>query len=127
LGYAFQVGAEIDHYEARLSSDPAGFKREELEHLRGTTSRFFWYRLAEVGLTVGGAGVAVAGALAKRDLITGIGIGVASVMLPFVVIDAVNDARAHRYVDAVASFQPAIAVQLGGADRPWGLALGGRF
>lgn len=46
--YAVQVGGEIDHYESALAADLAVFRREELAHIHGTTSRFLFYRLAEV-------------------------------------------------------------------------------
>ncbi len=55
--YAVQVGGEIDHYESALAADLAVFRREELAHIQGTTSRFLFYRLAEVTLALGGAGV----------------------------------------------------------------------
>ena len=42
--YAFQVGGEIDHYGSQLARDPAAYRAEELDHLRGTSSRFVGYR-----------------------------------------------------------------------------------
>ena len=42
--YAFQVHAEIRHYEASFAANPAGFRDEEVAHMRGTTSRFAIYQ-----------------------------------------------------------------------------------
>lgn len=125
--YAFQVGAEIDHYEGTLARDPAAYRAEELDHLRGTSSRFVFYRAVELGLTLGGAGVAGYGLAANRDAWKGAGLGVASLALPFLVIDTVNDARAKRYLDEVRRFQPAVGVQPLGTGGGWGVSLAGRF
>jgi hypothetical protein len=128
--YAFQVGGEIEHYDGELARDPAAYRAEELDHLRGTSSRFVVYRAVELALTLGGAGVATYGLAAHRDAYTGAGLGVASLALPFVVIDTLNDARASRYLDRVRRYQPAIGLQPSvgpeGA-RGWTLSLSGRF
>lgn len=108
LFYAFQVNAEIDHYEAALARDPATFRDEELAHLAGTRSRFIYYRLTELALTLAGAGIATYGFAANRDVYKGVGLGLASVGIPFLIIDTINDARLDRYIDDVRTFQPVV-------------------
>ena len=125
--YALQVGAEIDHYEGALARDAAGYRTEEIDHIRGTSSRFVYYRLVELGLTVGGAGMAAYGLSARRDAWTGAGLGVGSLALPLLVIDAFNDARASRYLDEVTRFQPSLGVGRADAGGGWQLSLSGRF
>jgi len=125
--YAFQVGGEIDHYGAQLARDPAAYRAEELDHLRGTSSRFVVYRAVELALTLGGAGVATYGLATNRDAYKGAGLGVASLALPFFVIDTLNDARASRYLDEVRRYQPALGVGAAGAGGGWMVSLGGRF
>jgi hypothetical protein len=126
--YAFQVGGEIDHYGTQLARDPAAYRAEEIDHLRGTSSRFVVYRAVELALTLGGGGVAVYGLAANRDGWKGAGLGVASLALPFLVIDTLNDARASRYLDEVRRYQPQIGVQpVGSAGNGWMIAMAGRF
>jgi hypothetical protein len=125
--YAFQVGAEIDHHEGQLARDPAAYRAEELDHLRGTSSRFVVYRAVELALTLGGAGVAGYGLATNRDAWKGAGLGVASLALPLLVIDTVNDARASRYLEQVRLYQPAVGVQALGGERGWLLSVAGRF
>lgn len=128
--YAFQVGGEIDHYGADLARDPAMYRAEELDHLRGTSSRFVIYRAVELALTLGGAGVAGYGLATNRDAWKGGGLGVASLALPFFVIDTLNDARASRYLDVVRRYQPTVGVQPAGPDggeRGWTVSVAGRF
>ena len=128
--YAFQVGGEIDHYEAQLARDPTGYRAAEIDHLRGTSARFVFYRAVELALTLGGAGVAGYGVATNRGAWTGAGLGVSSLALPFFVIDTVNDARASRYLDEVRRYQPAIGVQPIGAEgtaRGWWVTLAARF
>jgi hypothetical protein len=104
--YAFQVGAEIRHYEAALDHDATGYRASELAHMHGTTTRFVFYRLTEVGLFFGGIAAAGYGFAANQDTWKGIGVGVASIALPFLVIDTVNNNRAQHYEGQVRSFEP---------------------
>lgn len=132
--YAFQVGAEIRHYDTALAKDPAAYRREELAHIHGTSSRFVFYRLTELGLFLGGVGVATYGFAAHSDTWKGIGVGVASIALPFLVIDTINNGRAVRYEDHVHGFDPTPIVS--DAERsalprptatPFYITYGGRF
>jgi hypothetical protein len=125
--YAFQVGAEITHYEGELARDPGAYRADELSHIQGTSSRFVAYRLSELGLALAGVGMAAYGFASGRDAWKGAGIGVAATALPFLVIDTVNQGRAARYQDDVARFHPSVAMQPGGGDKPWMLTVGGRF
>ncbi len=102
--YAFQVSGEARHYRESLTASPPGFRDEETAHIRGTTNRFVFYQATELGLTLAGAGVATYGFAANKDLWKGAGIGVAAIGLPFLVIDAVNQKRASRYLDDVQRF-----------------------
>jgi hypothetical protein len=125
--YALQVGGEIRHYEAALARDPSAYRDEEMDHLRGTSSRFVVYRAVELSLAIAGAGAAVYGAASHQGAWEGAGIGVGSLALPFFVLDTVNDARAGRYLDEVRRFQPQVGLAPGGPQRPWMLSLSARF
>ncbi len=52
IAYAFQVGSEIDHYEAALAHDPAAYRSEEADHMRGTASRFVVYRASQSSISL---------------------------------------------------------------------------
>jgi len=128
--YGVQVGAEIRHYEDVLGRDPAAFRREESDHIHGTTSRFVFYRVTELALALGGAGVATYGFVANRDVWKGAGIGVFALALPLLLIDTVNNGRAARYQDRVDAFEPSsrptdAAFRI--APTPWYTSFGGTF
>jgi hypothetical protein len=125
--YAFQVGAELDHYSGVLARDPAQFKSDESVHIHGTTSRFFWYRASELALVVAGAGVATYGFVSDKDVWKGVGIGVAAEAATFFVLDAFGSARAVDYEEHVKRFDPSVAFSIGDGARPWSLAVGGAF
>jgi hypothetical protein len=125
--YAYQVGSEIDHYGAALARDPAAYRTEEADHIRGTSSRFVIYRITELSLTLGGAAALGYGLATNRDVWKGAGLGVAALALPFFVIDSVNDARAKRYLDRVESFHPTLSVQPAVAERGLFVSLGSKF
>lgn len=110
LFYAFQVDAQASQYGALAANDPAAFKREEGDHIEGTTSRFLFYRTAEAALALAGAGVAVYGFAANKDAWKGVGIGVASQAALFFVIDGFGQARAKAYERRVKSFEPNVTV-----------------
>jgi hypothetical protein len=99
--YAFQVGAQMDHYGSSLDRDPAAFRDEESEHMRGTIERFVFYQITELALTLGGAGLATYGFLDAQPLAAGIGVGVAALALPFFIIDLINQQRGASYADHV--------------------------
>ena len=121
--YAFQVDAEIAHYEGLLARDPVAYRRTELTHIHGTTSRFNLYRAIELGLALVGAGLATYGFVAQSDVYKGAGIGIAAEAIPFFIIDTFNQARAARYEAEVRRFTPTIGVQAGS----WSLSFAGRF
>jgi hypothetical protein len=125
--YALQVGAESAHYEETLARDPSSYKREELTHIHGTTSRFVAYRLSELGLALAGAGVATYGFVKNQDTWKGVGIGVAAEAITFFTLDSFGQARAKDYEDQVRRFEPQVGVQVGGGARPWGMSVGGLF
>jgi hypothetical protein len=128
--YAFQVGGEIRAYGASLDRDGASYKRDELAHLHGTTSRFVFYRLTELGLALAGVGIATYGFVANADTWKGAGIGVASIALPFLIIDTINNGRAARYDDHVRKFEPVetnAVSPLARTSSPFYLSWSGRF
>jgi hypothetical protein len=120
--YAVEVGGEIHHYEAALARDPAGYRAEEIDHIRGTSSRFVVYRAVELSLALAGAGAATYGFASGKGAWQGAGSGVASLSLPFFVLDTINDARASRYLDEVRRFQPSVGIAPGDSHH-WGLSL----
>jgi hypothetical protein len=130
--YAFTVDDESSRYQALLSRDPRTFKREELAHIQGTRRHFIYYRLTELGITIAGAGIATYGFAANRDVWKGLGLGIASVGLPFLIIDTVNNGRAANYADALDHFDPAIARAESGPallapQTPWMFSYSGSF
>ena len=123
LFYAFQVGGEIRHYDESYAKDRAAFRKEEIAHLEGTRSRFVWYLLFEATLFATGAGIAIGGFASNQDVLKGVGLGIASIAAPFLIIDSVNNARAGAYADALRKFDPSVAV----SGRGFSLGYSGRF
>jgi hypothetical protein len=128
--YAFQVGGEIRHYASSLDRDSAAYRREEIAHMHGTTSRFVFYRLTELGLALSGVGIAAYGFAVNSDAWKGAGIGVASIAVPFLIIDSINNGRAARYTDHVREFAPQetnVVSSVTRASTPFYLSWSGRF
>jgi hypothetical protein len=126
-GYAFVVQGEIADWSARLARDPTSYKHDEAEHIHGTTSRFASYRLGEAAVLLGGLGVAAYGFASKRDAWQGAGLGVAAQAAVLLTFDTFGQSRARWYEERLHRFEPQMALEVGGAGRPWGVGLGGRF
>ena len=104
LYYALQVGSEIRHYDEAYAKDRAAFRKEEIAHIHGTRSRFVWYLLMEATFLATGIGIAIGGLAANQDVLKGVGLGIASVWVPFLIIDCINNARAASYASALEKF-----------------------
>ncbi len=124
--YAIDVTGKKSHYLDALARDPAAFQREESEHIHGTTSRFFIYRLVELGLAASGAGLATYGFLSDRDTWKGVGIALAAIGVPLLVMDTINNNRALRYEEKLKSFGASVSAPLS-ADRTFAISFGGKF
>jgi hypothetical protein len=127
--YTFQVNAEIKHYVTELDRDGAAFRKDEITHMRGTTSRFVFYRLAELGLFLVGVGIATGGFLANADTWKGIGIGIGGIAVLFLIIDTINNNRAGWYQTQLRDYTP-IPERTNvpaAAVTPWFFSYGGRF
>jgi hypothetical protein len=126
ISYAIDVTGKKSHYLESLDKDPAAFQREEADHIHGTTSRFFIYRLVELGLTLGGAAVATYGFAANNDTWKGVGIALAAIGLPLLIMDTINNNRALTYQEKVKTFGTSVALPLG-SQRTFGVSFGGSF
>lgn len=99
--YAVEVTGLMEHYGAALERDPAAFKEEETEHMAGTIDRFPIYLTTEIVLTLAGVGIAIGGFAADEDVYKGMGIALAALWFPVLIIDLVNQARGRTYADRV--------------------------
>jgi hypothetical protein len=123
--YSKRVGHEIDEYSAALAQHPAAFRAQELAHMQGTTSRFVYYRLSEVLITVGGLGVATYGFTMNHPTAQGIGAGMLIGGLPLLLVDTYNNDRAHGYSQQLRDFDPQLAISP--RDGGMQLALSAKF
>jgi hypothetical protein len=126
VSYAIDVTGKKAHYLDLYDRDPSAFQREEADHIHGTTSRFFIYRLVELGLVVGGAAAATYGFASGRDTWKGVGFALVAVGLPLLIMDTINNNRALRYEEKVKSFGSSVSLPLT-ADRPFMVSFGGAF
>ena len=96
--------------------------------MRGTTSRFAIYQSAELGLFLGGAAIATYGYAANQNAWKGVGLGLATVGFPFLLIDEMNNDRANEYLGTVERFDPhAPRALVPAAPTPWMLSYGAAF
>jgi hypothetical protein len=104
--YAYAVDGKLAQYGAILARDPAEFRRAELEHIHGTTSRFVLYQLLELAVVLGGAGVAVYGFAKDKPVLQGAGIAIGVESAAVLVLDWFGGQRAKAYEERLGRFDP---------------------
>jgi hypothetical protein len=105
--FALRYGPHVRHLDALLASDPAEFARAERKRVYRIRDRYQPILLVtEAVICVAGGSMAAAGAVARRETLTGVGIGLAIQGLALFLIDwAVLD-RARAYATALDLFTP---------------------
>ncbi len=123
VGLFARTGAQVSELDAQLRSDPDRYAREESERLRGVIARFGLFRTVEALLLVAGAGTAGLGAVLDEDRAIGAGLGVGVQAGVILVLDALAEARAERYLESIERFRvvPTVAPVEGGQF--YGMAL----
>jgi len=102
-----RTDGQIRERRARIASEPAPFRTEELARIEGVNTSFrvlFWTELAMV---VGGTTTAIVAGLNDAPTWQGIGIGLAAQAAIALVLDLFAAARATRYTRALRDFDPA--------------------
>lgn len=110
-GAVYGIAAKLrgDYYEDLAARDPAKFKSEESERIRGTNDRFWLYLGTELLETAAGIGIAAYGVATNDDLLRGVGAGAALQGIGLFVIDVPGAGRAARYQDRVKGIEPAVS------------------
>jgi len=106
---AIQLGAGVVSYvspprrlrraRTAIGRDARTYAEGERRRMGKVTFAFDALRVTEVALVAIGAGLAIGGARAERDVLVGIGGGIAFQALAMLALDGVADARAARYVE----------------------------
>ena len=91
---------QVAALEARLSTDPAGFRAEETARMDRVMAGFRLYKALEIALMA--TGVALALAFPRRDGPYAVGIGLLSQAALMLVLDLFAEKRGRDYLDAVA-------------------------
>jgi hypothetical protein len=117
IGYFVQVDARRGRALDLLGRDPVAFRREEIEQVRGTSTRYTMYRGLELGLTLLGAGVATYGLASRRDTWAGLGVGLALGALTSLTIDSFGSHHTKTYRERLSTFEPSVAADGAGVAR----------
>jgi len=97
---------QVADLDVQLDDDPAGYRAGELARMEGVNDQFDLLAVIEVGLIVGGAGLATWGFLDDEPTLAGIGVGLAAQAAIMLVLDLIAAARADRYTESLRAFEP---------------------
>jgi hypothetical protein len=127
IGLLVRTGPQVRALEEQLARAPKAYAAEEGARMERVLSNFVIFRSIEAVLLVTGAGTAALGAVLEEDRALGAGLGVASQAAIVLTLDAIAEARAERYLDAIHDFAAAPTISMAQGDTSYGLSLGGRF
>jgi hypothetical protein len=96
----------VEDFDARLNTDPAGYRREELERMERINFQYDLVRWVEIILFAGGAGLITYGVIQEDDRFIGAGVGLAAQILFTFLTDIWAASRAHAYTEALQGFTP---------------------
>jgi len=101
-----RTDGQVADLETQIAKDPAGYRRDETRRMDAVSREFTWLTWGEIALIAAGAGLGTYGALAKKDTLEGVGIGLAAQSAVMLTLDLFASARAERYRDDLARFHP---------------------
>ena len=100
----FRTDAQVAGLDHDMATDASAYRMRELDRIRKVNTSFKWLKWIELGLTVGGTGVAI---FAPRDqqLLKGIGVGLAVQGVVMLTLDVLAARRAEDYTTALEGFR----------------------
>jgi hypothetical protein len=104
--YTLSLGPRHDELKDDLAENPSQYKKDELDRMNAIADRFVVYRYAEIGILLGGAGLATYGFVKDKPTLAGIGVVAGAHAAIVLFLDYFAERRTHRYIDELEDFQP---------------------
>lgn len=103
----------VPAFERQLASAPAAYRDGELARMRRVNREMRLLEAIEIPLILAGGAMASIGALQGRDLLAGIGAGLAVETAVLLIYDQLAARRALRYTESLLRFRPALSAAPG--------------
>jgi hypothetical protein len=127
IGLFVRTGPQVRALDEQIAGAPKAYGKEEGARVERVLSNFVVFRAIESVLIVAGAGTAAVGAVVEEDRAIGAGLGVAAQASIVLALDAIAEARAERYHEAIREFVPTPTISTSEHGSTYGLSLSGRF
>ena len=130
IGLSLRTPDQVADLDTLIAKDPQRFVEEEGERMEGVIDRFGLLTIAETTLLSSGAITTTVGAVVDEDRAIGAGLGLIAVGTIALGFDALADARAERYLEAIRRFESlkvAPIITPTGPAPSYGLMVGGAF
>lgn len=130
IGLFVRTPSQVEELDALIASDPERYVAEEGERMDGVIDRFGLLTIAETTMLFSGAITTTVGAMVDEDRAVGAGLGLIVVGTLAMGFDALADARAERYREAIHRFEAlriAPTITPAGRATSYGLMVGGAF
>lgn len=130
IGLFARTPSQVEELDALIARDPERYVAEEGERMTGVIDRFGLLTIAETTLLFSGAITTTVGAVVDEDRAIGAGLGLITVGTLAMGFDALADARAERYLEAIRRFESlsvSPVITPAGRATSYGVMLGGVF
>ena len=130
IGLFLRTPSQVQQLDSLIATDPQRYVAGEGERMTGVIDRFGLLTIAETTLLFSGALTTTVGAVVDEDRAIGAGLGLITVGTLAMGFDALADARAERYLEAIHRFEsltvsPVIVPS--GRATSYGVMMGGVF
>jgi hypothetical protein len=109
LVLAARTSKQIDERRQQIAKDPATFRSAEEKRMNRVIRQFVFLEVFEIAAIATGLGLATAGELTQKPLLTGVGAGLTVQGAAILGLDFLAERRGKRYLNAIVDFNPAIA------------------
>jgi hypothetical protein len=127
IGLMVRTGPQVRGLDEQIANSPAEYVREEGARIDRVLSNFVVFRTVETILIVAGAATAVTGLALEEDRAVGAGLGVGAQATAVLCLDALAEARAERYRDAIGRFSASPIIAPAESGGVYGLSVGASF
>jgi hypothetical protein len=109
LALMLRTTKQIAERRKQISTDPTTFQRDEQNRVNRVIRQFVFLEVFELTAIATGLGLATAGELKQKPLLTGIGAGLTVQGAAVLGLDFLAERRAKRYLKTILNFSPMVS------------------
>jgi predicted transcriptional regulator len=109
LALMLRTSKQIAERRKQIATEPATFRRDEQKRMTRVIRQFVFLEVFELAAIATGLGLATAGELNHKPLLTGVGAGLTVQGAAILGLDFLAERRGQRYLNAIVDFNPTVS------------------